>query len=506
MPFYRVYAGYGIAADTCARILANGIPPEIYSTPVRVLHFYKIGSDQTLFEVEAESLLIAYEWRDKLVNAIGIVEEYVPDEVEDPDPPPTPLDVWAKVGTWTKSIGSATTAITGLPSAPKGIVVWGSGLSGAVPATWNEAGGVVIGFSDGTDNRDYAYVTQDNISPTNANRSIGNKAFHLVDPTGNATTHILENCTITFGATSFDMNWNATTLATVGYYYVFGGADIIAVEIKDFQCGTTSTGVFPYTGLAEQYDFGMFLTSDIAGTTLPLSSIVGADEALHSISVHATANNTKSWTINVRDQDNVVTTSTSRMQRTGRLFDTMGTGTSFRQMDGKWAGWTLNGFDINWIDAPNANDQWFTGMFVKGGHWDAGNLLQPTAIGEVTTLTTPSTGMVKGVMGFSVSTADISANTVGFTQAKMCIGAEDSAGNRGCLTCASNNAVNPSVGATLMRSDLFMKHVTPTATAASSTSQGEATISDVATAGEFTVNYTQADGTPRQVVWFALSD
>jgi hypothetical protein len=503
MPFYNVSVGFAVTDTAAASIVSNGIPVSIYPTPVRVINSYS-SKNQTVFQIEADDLIIANEWADKLLPAIKQVTEYTPPAVENPDPPPAALDVWARVGTWTKTIAAGTTVISGLPSAPKGVILWGSGLSAAVTGTYSEAGATVIGFSNGTVNRNYAYVAQDNLSPANANRSIGNKAFQLVDPTGNDTTHITaESGNVTFGATSFTIIWSATTLATTGFYYAFGGNDITQVEIKDFQCGTTSIGPHTYSGLAQRNDFCILLQPHIVGITLPLATTVGAAEGLMSISAHAGANNSKSWCTNIRTEDNIATTSSWRLQRRGKLFNTMGVGTSVRQLDAEWLGWTDDGFELNYIDSPDATDHIFTGMFVKGGNWDAGFFQQPTTVGQVTTIANPSTSLIKGIMGFSISSGDLTTWTAGTAAAKLVIGAEDSSGNRRCLAYA-NNPTNPSQEATVMVTDKFMKHTTAAATAASSTVPAECVVSDIATAGKFTINYSTVDTTSRQTVWFAL--
>ena len=505
MPFYKVSVGFAVADTAGASILANGIPSSIYANTVRVMNCYT-SLNQTVFEIEADDNIIANEWADAIIKAIKQVLEYTPPVVEDPDPPPAALDVWAKVGTWTKTVAEGTTVVGSLPSTPKGIILWGSGLSGAAFGTYAEAGGAVVGFSDGTNNRAHAYSTQDNVSPANANRSIGNKAFHLHDPAGDATGHIKESCTVTFDSTSFTMNWSDTTLATVGHYYVFGGDDIAQVQVQDFLCDTTTTGPHTYAGLAQRNDFCMLLQPHIVGITLPLESIVGAAEALHSVSVHAGANNSKSWCTNIRAGDNIATTSTYRLQRRTRIFNTMGVTTSVRQLDAEWLRWTGDGFELNYIDSPDATDHWFTGMFVKGGNWDAGSFYQPIVTGEVMTLMTPPTSHAQAIMGFSINNGIQDTWTAGNTNAKWTIGAQDSAGNKGCLSYAGVQGVNPSQESTVMVTDKFMKHITGAATAASSTIIAECTATDMTTAGKFTVNYTTADSTARQVVWFALLD
>jgi hypothetical protein len=508
MPFYNVYVGYGIADTACADILANGIPSTIYNTPVRPINFYKVGSDQTVFKIQAADETIAHQWRDALIAAIGQVEEYIPEVVEGQDPPPSALDVWAKVGTWTKSIGSATTTVTGLTSAPKGLIMWGSGLSGATVGSFSEAGGTVFGFSDGTEDRCISYCTQDNVNPSNANRAYRKEIFWCLNPSeSDHTLHHKEHGTVTFGSTSFDIAWDATTLATEGFYFVFGGNDIIDVQVKDFSSGIgePSKGNVTYSDLGDRYDFGLLLTSQFTGLSSPPSSSV---TALNAVSAHATNNNNKSWMCTIKADDNSLTANQHRIQSNKKLLTAINLTSTGLEQIAEWQEWILNGFILKWNNAPPTDDFRFSGLFVKGGHWDIGSFIQPTSIGTVSTLVEPYQAQVQGIMGLSTNVANMSSSSVAITQGRWTVGAEDAAGNRRCLSYGGLvvTSGSPTIEATGMFNDIFMKHITPTATASSSTINSQCSITDIATSGEFTVNYTTvAEATQRQTLWFCLS-
>lgn len=511
MPFYRVSVGYGIADTACAYILANGISPTIYPVPVRVVNFYKAGSDQTVFEIQAGDDAIAREWNKALIQAIGEFEEYIPAVPENPDAPPTALNVWARVGTWSKTVGNATTTVSGLPGAPKGIIVWGTGLSGQTMNSYPDGvgAGCVFGFSNGAVDRDLAYVTQDNVNPTNANRSMRDKAFHLVDPNLDWYYHyanVDENCTITFGSTSFDMNWNATTLATTGCYFVFGGSDISLVEIKDYLSGTTTANdEVTYMDLAARHDFAIFLNPYVTSSTW---TSAGLDAAINSVSVHAGADNAKSWCSNIACGDaSVIPEKTWSLQRTNRLLHTMSPGDKLEAQAAEWAGWTNEGFKLNWIDPPTWNNMIFTGMFVKGGNWDVGSFVQPATTGDVTTLTSPATSTMQGIMAFSNGKIDWSNQAVGNGIAKWAVGGADSTGNARCLSYSSSiqTSGTPTWEQSGLSNTKFMRHMS--AINATTLSAGaECTVTNMATPGEFTLNYTVVDGgTLRHSVWFCLS-
>jgi len=509
MPFFRVRAGYGIDAFSCANIMQNGIPPTIYANTVRVTNFWKTV-DETIFEIEADNETIAIEWRDALIHAIGKIEQYNPETPENPDTPPGPLDVWVKVGTWTKTITESPTVISGLPSAPKGVIFWGSGLSGNAFGTYNDAGTVVIGISDGTTHRCLAYACQDNVSTTNCYRSTSARGFHIVDPTATGSGQIKETATISFDSTSFNMNWSGTTLACTGLYFVFGGTDIqecVVKEQKEGTSGTTVPQIVTYSGLGNQFDFA-FVLNQFTGSASdpPPWPVTGFANAFHSISVHAGNDNARTWSANIMAANAQASTSNTaaRVQRTNRFLHTLGSITNARQQAAEWDGWTSDGYKLKWIDLPATNLFW-TGLFVRGGKWDASEYLQPTSNGTVTALVQDSTSEIRGIMGFSVNNIDIPGGEGGTAPSKFAVGAQDSAGNKGCLAYAGNTNTSNTEESTVMVSNKFMKHITTATTASSSTTNAECTISNMTTDGQFTANYTTTDSTARQVLWFSLS-
>lgn len=502
MPFYRVNAGHRLDATTCARLAQQGISLELFTQVVRILKIETTTTD-TIFTIDAGDELTAEQWRKFIVQDLTSIEEIDIVAAPGDEGPPDPLDVWAKVGQWTKTAGVATTTISSLPSQPKGAIFWGSGLAGAAMGTYNDAGAVVFGYSDGTNNRSYGFACQDNQATTNANRSIQLEAFHLVDPTGDVTGHIEEGCTVGFNATSLDMDWNATTNATVGHYFIFGGGDIEDVQIRDFEYEVDDPIDHEYTGLGDRYNFGLFLNPFMSGP-LPWGDF-GATSAMHSISAIGGTHRQRSWTTNLRNQDNVSPTSSHRLQKRTRMLSTMGNSTNAEQQYCKFIEWTDDGFKLDWIDAPGVDTDFFSGLFVKGGKWDAGHFYQPITATTVRTLLLNRHDLIQGIMGFSVHQGDITFNTAGTTVAKFGIGAEDTDGNRGAITYAGNNAANPSIEATVMLNDKFMRSIDANATASSSTTTGECTMSDLDTRGEFTADYTTADGVIRQIVWFTLS-
>ena len=451
--------GFRINGSSLYRIGQEGL--RNFTDPVRFMPYDDQAysdNQNTIFTIEADNQEVARAWKAALLEELSSVEVYEPGPPpEGRDPPPSALDVWARTGTWSKTVGNATTTISSLPSQPRGVILWGSGLSGATLNTFSFNGGVVFGFSDGTLNRDIAYVAQHNQSTSNANRSIGPKAFHLVDPAGTDTTHIKESCTVSMSSTSFALNWDATTLATIGGYFAFGGSDIIECEVRDYEVGTTASGVIDYTGLGFGPDMALFLFPFITGGLPWPSSITGTADGIQSISAYTYHNG---WTSTIQNQDNVSLTSSHSLQRRSYTMTSMAGNSDIEQQYGRYVGATADGFKVEWFNAPAASNTIFTGLFVKGGRWQAGGFVQPQEPGTVRTLTNPEWyARVKGILGVSVNAPDISDSSVGVSNANMTIGAQDSTGSKVCSVYGGRNMSSPTDEVSLLSNEKFMKYI-----------------------------------------------
>ena len=454
---YRVSVGFRIDDETCDRILAQGLMSTTYTDPIYISKVVKTETS-TIFTVYALSKSSARAFKNALMEDLGSLESFDPQIDPNADPPEPPREVWSRVGQWTKTVGNATTTISGLPGEPKGIVLWGSGLAGATLGTFSMNGGVVFGFSNGTENRDLAYAAQHNQVTSNANRSIGKKAFHLIDPTGDASTHIKGDCTVSFGASSFNLNWSVTTLGTVGNYFVFGGDDISSVLISDQQVGTTSSGRFDYE-LGDRYNFGLMLYPFIDGGLPWPTAETGHAGALHSISAQGGPHQTRSWTTCIGNADDMSPSMVHALQKRLYTLSGMSEEDEHEQQFCKFRGWTDSGFTLEWFNAPTAADFIFTGMYVQGGLWDAGHFYQPTAPGNVFTLLMSRNQLVQGLMGFSINKHDVSDEGHAVEHAYFSIGGADNVGGKGCSVYGGRAVSSPTDEVSLVASDKFMKYI-----------------------------------------------
>lgn len=502
---FSVSAGQRISDATAARILADGIPLEISGVIVRVRNIIHSTND-TQFIVQAVDEADVQTWKNFIHLAVPNVVPWTEPVAENPDPPPSPLDISTKVGTWTKTVGVATTTISGLAGQPKAVFMFGSGLSASAFGTFQEGGGFVLGFTDGTTQRVTGVATQDNSASSNSNTWMGDKTFYILDPTGTASTHIKEKGSVAITADGFTITWDATTLASVGSYLAIWGSDINNVKVKDFTTGTTSTGIVEYTGVGFQSDFGLIMYPPAFE---PGAIPVFDTDPTPNFTAIAGNSTVRNWSTGFKESDATGTANCSRLQRTGKLFAGIMFGTSKAKQLADFHSWTADGFKVNWTNGPDFSTDVFYGIFIKGGKWDAGHFAQPdtggaSPTGDVVSLLADQFAVPKAIMCMSVGNIEQTTTTAN-TNAKFSVGATDGT-TQGCTTYASEHLSDPMIVVSKQYNNKLMAHNTPTATATSSTEEGLATIQDMATPGQFTVNYsTNTDAINRQVVWFSLS-
>lgn len=513
MPFYNVSVGYRLSNEKMNAIRLSGIPLEIYPEVVRIRKGQN-SDDDTFFIIEAVSEDAALGWADALRDVLSSTETIVIEEVENPDDPPDELDVYSKVGTWTKTGGVSTTAITslGLSSKPlKALFLWGSGVpSHTTFNAYVEHGGAVFGFSDGTNEYCSGGSMQDNVGTTNSNTAILAKAYYIHDPTGNAANHIEETGTVGFDSDGFTITWSGTTTSGAGHYMAIWGDDISDVAAVAFDNETTDEGLHEYDlGIDFNPDFGLIVgnyANDAVGG-LPYSD---TDPSL-TVCVNAGQTNERNWYSGISAGDGNPVATTARHQRYNRFPGELDLAWSsnFETSGATFEGWTDTGFIVDWTpNPPDFTPSLFIGIFIKGGKWDAGYFVQPATggtspVGDVRALLVDKYSVVKGLMCLSIGNTVLNS-VVGNSNIKWSVGATDGT-NEGLSGVSVVQSSDPTVTASVMWNNKLVSNATAAATATSSTEDASCTIEDISTPGEFTVHYDSSDGTARQVVWWTLS-
>jgi hypothetical protein len=502
---FKVSVGHRLEDVTTTRININGIPDEIYAPMVRVRYAYN-NSDNTVFIIECASEDIARGWLASIYKVEGSVQPFKIEVAEGADPPPPALNVSAKVGTWTKTAGGSTTTSINLGAQPKAIILWGSGLVNATFGTWNEGGGSCLGFSDGTTNRCLGTTTRDNAGTPTSRRWYGDEAFFLMDPLGTTTTFILDRGSVTMTATGFDITWSANTNGTVGHYLAIWGSDITDAKVVDFTAGTIFTNQpKDFTGVGFQPDFGFFIYPYTSNPSWPAET--GQNGGIFNIWAQGGNNPERNWYVANAYQPLVFPPSSLTLAKNIRVNSTIDPdGTQDEDASAVFVQWIPDGFTVNYpLFVPFSNNDRFSGLFIKGGRWDAGVMTQPTTSGIHSGRLTEWYADVKAAMIVCGGYAKSKNPT---PVAKLSIGATDGT-TQGCLSRTTNPVTSGNTQeATIMLNDKVYRIAglaTATASATPILTEAVHDTTPFSTEGQFDLNFTTVDSIPRQIMWWTLS-
>jgi len=501
---FKVSVGHRLENVTVERIHVHGVVDEIYAPIVRVKHAYS-SSDDTIFIIQCANEDIARGWLDAVRKVEGAVDPFKIEVAAGADSPPAALDVNAKVGTWTKTAAGSTTTSINLGAQPRAVILWGSGLAGATFGTYSEGGGSCIGFSDGTTNRCLGSTARDNFSESFARRWYGDEAFFLMDPTGTTSTFILDRGSVTMTATGFDITWSVNTNGTVGHYLAIWGSDIIDAKVADFTVGSVLTNTpKDYTGVGFQPDFGLFIYPYTTTPSWPAET--GQQGGIFNIWTQGGNDPERNWYVANVNQHAVIPTTSYTLAKNVRVNASIDPDGQDEDASATFMSWTPDGFQIKYpLFLPFSNNDRFSGLFIKGGRWDAGVMTQPIATGIHSGRLIESYADVKAAM--LVCGGYAKSKSVSLVS-KLSLGATDGT-TQGCLSRTTENITTGNTKeATIMLNDkVYRVPGLAAATASSTTTLAEA-VNDTtpfSTEGQFDLNFTTVDAVPRQIMWWTLS-
>lgn len=361
---------------------------------------------------------------------------------------------------------------------PKAVIVWTTGTTAA-----GFANGWVLqlGFSDGTTTGSAETTADDNVA-TQRTASL-RSATRLVELINAAGTVLRAGTLSSFGSGQFVINWTTAPATSEKFHYLaLGGTDLdvaFTMNRMDQLRTTLITGV-----------------SDLSAIIFGGAYNSGAGHGRTSLgwtAIHSDGT-IEQGTSCPYIRDNVNPSQCQRYQRTDRCRARFNSGGGSMALDAFWdqIGMALPtyGADSNALGHD---------LLLGGIATAAGNGLQPTSTG-----TQAITGLgfsPKCVLIMSVGAA---ASTSVQNGAAICIGAADRT-RQGYAITGAGNGVTPSV--TVSKYDLTnaIAAITPNATAASTTTDAEASIQSIDSDG-FTLNWATADATQRQYLWLALGD
>ena len=390
-----------------------------------------------------------------------------------------------KVGTFTKITTTGNQTVSGLGFQPKAIIFyWSRTTANATAAAPRSQG---VGFTDCTNQRAVAIAEDDNAGTSNAGRY--RTESNVIVILSNGTPTVGSRATFTScDADGFKINWAVSEArADIINYIAIGGSDVTNVKAGTFTLAA-STGIQNITGVGFQPDFAMFLqgfTEAVDTVSAGLEMGMGfADynnnqgSILNCVRDNQANNSTK---YSLQSTDNVILlSSTACAQDALAAFD----------------GFSSDGFSLNVSDAPAAATPIFY-LAIKGGSYQVGNFLQPTA-----TRTQTISGLGFQPNSVVLFSHNQLAGTALTAPSTFSIGAANATTSRAAVWGQSRN-VDPSQTAVYTDNSKIMIMRTLSGTGGAGTIDAQADFAGFTSDG-FQLNWTTVDITPRQIIYWAF--
>ncbi len=393
-------------------------------------------------------------------------------------------NLFIKSGYFTKSTTTGNQSVTGLGFQPKAILFYwvrASANSASVPRSQG------IGFTDCTNQRAVAVAEDDNAGTSNAGRYRSESNVIVILSNGNPTLSARASF-VSCDADGFTINWVVNEVRSDAiYFYALGGSDITNVRAGTFTL-TTTLGNQSVTGLGFQPNFLMFLWSfteavDTASTGLEIGMGVtdGTNQgAIVNVVQDGQANNATKFS--QQRTDNVILLTTL-----GGAQDALANIVSL----------DADGFTVNKSDAPAANTPIFY-LAIKGGVHKVGNFLQPTTTGNQTITGVGS--QPNGLLLFSFNRT--SATTLA-APAYFSLGTANASTSQGNIFSGSRN-IDPSQTQNFNSNSTIITMRSITGIGGAGTNNAVASLSSFNPDG-FTLNWSAADATQRQIIYWAIA-
>lgn len=387
-----------------------------------------------------------------------------------------------KVGSFTELVGSGSQAITGVGFTPKALILYTASASSGFRTGMYLA----VGFSSSsTETRSVAVTSLNGAATSSASRRMAAKALTKVDTNGG-----VHECDLTsFDADGFTLLWGADTSGTGGVinYIALGGADLTNAKVIQW-APSTSAGDKAVTGIGFKPDCVLH-ASEVGVGAAPTSF----SNAYLSFGVADKDGN--QWASSFFSATSAAPSNTSRGQYSDKCIamvdinDVLWGALSFKSMDAD--GFTLN----QTLPAASAFGNVIS-LCLKGGSYRVGNFSGPDG---------PGSKRYDGI-GFKPKGLLSSSHSGNGSHNDVLAGAF---WNMGASDGTTHKAISiqdfDAQATTAVRgfqADVLFNMVHPT-TLADNLKQGAPTsLND----DGFTVNWTQSDGTPRQIGILAFGD
>lgn len=393
-----------------------------------------------------------------------------------------PNEVEFQTGTFSKSTaGAPVSQDVALLFDPKVVILY-STRDVTPNDTVNTHSLLAIGFSEGTTEKSIWASSEDGQPTSNSNRFANStKAINLRNTVSGALS---AECDLTLGTLKFSVNWTTNNATAFQINFIaIGGAGIEGVDIVSF-LSLGAIGVQKIPSSIANGDF-IFVMGDATVTEDAL-------DATSILQLGMASSPSNQGGLCISSQDAQATSNTQRTQLVDTFIRTIG-GAGTILNEGKFAGFTDAGADINWI-SDTGTARRFYALIVKGGNWLVGKNTFPTSI---TTKTYPTLGTPKGLiaMGFSRIASSIVEAT-----AALHLGAADGTNESGITVLDRDNLATTDAARLLSATRLM-----PVLNGSTAATADEADL-DSFNAGNFILDHTKNAGTAKEFISATVAD
>lgn len=392
------------------------------------------------------------------------------------------MAVQAFVGSFAKRSGTGTQAITGVGFTPKALIFWSAGCTATGFA--NQDYLHFHGFSDGTTHIGTSHLSQDAHADGIDSTAGGHRndaCLLIVDDTGAVDSL---GTVASLDADGFTVNWStAAGFASVLINYIAIGGDTVEAKVGDIAT-SGSTGAQTVTGVGFK-PTALFCLS-AAGSSAATYAGIGFGPMGFGWASRSAMGAAAVDTVHV-----IGNTDRRRYQRTTDLVAAKGAaGVAY---EASLTSFNADGFTLNWSTARSARLPY---LALNGCVASVGALTQPTSTGAQAVALTG----INPVLVCLLSVNNI-ASTTNDTQNRFSFGASDGTHQR-TTWVGDNHATFPTQTGVYQSSTSAIAMATPlSGSPASADAEGSlGSFTD-----GFTVTWSAADATARQVLYLALS-
>jgi hypothetical protein len=383
------------------------------------------------------------------------------------------------VGSFTANTGTGNQSITGVGFQPKALLFFmNSKTSDGSEATAQRCFGMAV---SSTSRAAIAGVSLDNNAtvPNADRRHDDTKCLSLIDA---SQVVIFAADLVSMDADGFTVNITTAATAHIVNFIALGGDDLTNVAIKRWT-SATSTGNQGVTGVGFQPDCLINMTNIASGAP-------PANNTAAFFTIGFGKSSSQRGVMHETMGDNILGND-QRTQKTAQFIDAQNSGSTFFVAD--LVSLDADGFTVNWGTA-NGTARYLYALCLKGGQFKIGSFNQETGTGNKAT-----TGIGFQPTGLILASFNNTSSTAIIANARNSFGAGSSSSARGSIWNGATASANP----TIIDKDLDRTKIIKMLTEGTPTLNAAADLVSLDSDG-FTLNWTTADATAREIIYLAV--